>query len=131
MVRITLFFLCFLAVSASALDRFWDARYTFGPEFMVKDRFTVGAGFYTEYEEDAALPVNIQIGINDYWEVGGKIFFTTYNGLDNIYAHLDAGAKYRFQSNATLQADILVGLGHDFFHLQFPPNHRQKFQRPL
>lgn len=113
MARIILIFLSILTVSVSALDRFWDARYTFGPEFMVKDRFTLGAGFYTEYQEDASFPLNIQIALSDYWEVGGKLFFTTYEKLESIYAYIDVGAKYRFQPNSTLQMDILMGLNHD------------------
>ena len=112
MVRVILLVLMLLAVYASALDRLWDTRYTFGPEFMVQDRFTVGAGFYTAYIEDGTLPINAQVAINDYWEFGGKIFSTTNDKLETINTFADIGAKYRIREYGTLEADFLLGLNN-------------------
>lgn len=113
MVRVILIVLMLLAVCASALDRLWDTRYTFGPEFMVRDRFTVGTGFYTAFIEDGTLPMNAQVAINDYWEFGGKIFFTTNDKLETINAFGDIGAKYRIREYATVEADLLFGLNNN------------------
>lgn len=101
-----------LAASASALDRIWDARYTFGPEFLAKDRISVGGGFYTNFEEDGYLPLNVQLAINDYIEIGGKLLFDTEDDLESVQAYVDLGAKYRLFEYSTIGIDYLVGVGN-------------------
>lgn len=110
--RTSLLLISFCATSALALDRIWDARYTFGPEFLSRDRFSVGGGFYTNYEEDAYLPLNVQLAINDYWEIGGKLLFDTEDNLETVQAYADFGAKYRLFEYSTVGADFLVGIGN-------------------
>lgn len=112
MFRRIIIALCVLAACACALDRIWDTRYTFGPEFPAEDRFSVGTGFYTTYNEDGTIPTNIQIGINDQWEMGGKIFFSTHDKLESVQAFADVGAKYKFQELSTVGADFLVGVNN-------------------
>ncbi len=106
-------FLLALSSGAFALDRIWDTRYTFGPEFMTRDRISVGAGFYTNYEEDGYLPINAQLAINDYWEIGGKILFDTEDNLESVQTYVDLGGKFRIFEYSTIEADILFGIGND------------------
>ncbi len=108
-----LFTVLTLSVSSFALDRIWDTRYTFGPEFMTRDRISVGAGFYTNYEEDGYLPFNAQLAINDYWEIGGKLLFDTEDNLESVQAYLDLGGKFRIFEYSTIEADFLFGIGND------------------
>ena len=108
-----LFLLAFTAVSAFALDRIWDTRYTFGPEFMTRDRMSLGAGFYTNYEEDAYLPLNAQLAISDYWEIGGKLLFDTEDALESVQSYMTLGTKYRVFEYSTIEADFLFGIGTD------------------
>lgn len=112
MVRVFFTALVLFATCACALDRLWDTRYTFGPEFLTRDRFTVGTGFYTAFIEDGTVPVNTQIALSDYLECGGKLFFTTQDDLETVHAFADIGAKYRVQEYATVEADILVGINN-------------------
>ena len=100
------------AVSASALDRIWDTRYTFGPEFMTQDRISLGAGFYTNYQEDGYLPLNAQLAINDYIEIGGKLLFDTEDDFESVQTYLDVGAKYRIFEYSTIEMDFLIGIGN-------------------
>ncbi|MBP5248238.1 MAG: hypothetical protein J6Z31_10350 [Fibrobacter sp.] len=112
LLRISLLLTIFLVASASALDRIWDARYTFGPEFMVRDRTSIGAGFYTNYQEDGYLPMNAQLAINDYWEIGAKLLFDSEDNLESIQSYVDVGGKYRILEYSTIGADFLIGVGN-------------------
>ncbi len=112
LIRNTVLLLVLGAVSSFALDRIWDARYTFGPEFLTRDRFSAGGGFYTNYEEDGYLPLNIQIAINDFWEIGGKLLFETEDDLESVQTYVDVGAKYRVFEYSTVGADFLIGVGN-------------------
>ncbi len=112
LIRTSLLLTVFLAVSASALDRIWDARYTFGPEFLVRDRTSIGAGFYTNYEEDGYLPINAQLAINDFWELGAKLLFDSEDNLKSVQSYVDMGAKYRVFEYSTIGADFLIGVGN-------------------
>jgi hypothetical protein len=80
---------------------------------MVQDRFSVGAGYHTACIEDGTIPINTQIAINDYWEFGGKIFFTTNDKLETIQTFMDGGVKYRLREYATLEADFLFGINNN------------------
>lgn len=110
--RNSILLLALCATSSLALDRIWDARYTFGPEFLTRDRFSAGGGFYTNYEEDGYLPLNVQVAINDFWEIGGKVLFDTEDDLESVQAYVDFGAKYRIFEYSTIGADFLVGVGN-------------------
>ncbi len=110
--RTSLSVLLLLSGSALALDNIWDARYTFGPEFLSRDRISVGGGFYTNYQEDGYLPVNAQLAINDYLEIGGKLLFDTEDDLETVQTYVDFGAKYRIFEYSTIEADFLVGIGN-------------------
>lgn len=112
LIRNTVLLLVLGAVSSFALDRIWDARYTFGPEFLTRDRFSAGGGFYTNYEEDGYLPLNIQVAINDFWEIGGKLLFETEDDLESVQTYVDVGAKYRIFEYSTVGADFLIGVGN-------------------
>ncbi len=112
LIRNTVLLLVLGAVSSFALDRIWDARYTFGPEFLTRDRFSAGGGFYTNYEEDGYLPLNIQVAINDFWEIGGKLLFETEDDLESVQTYVDVGAKYRVFEYSTVGADFLIGVGN-------------------
>jgi len=80
---------------------------------MTKDRISVGGGFYTNYQEDGFVPINAQLALNDYWEIGGKLLFDTEDNLESVQTYLDLGAKYRVLEYSTLEADILVGLDNN------------------
>lgn len=110
--RTSLLLIIWLAASASALDRIWDTRYTFGPEFLVRDRTSLGAGFYTNYQEDGYLPINAQLAINDFWEVGAKLLFDSEDDMESVQSYVDVGAKYRIMEYSTIGADFLIGIGN-------------------
>ena len=112
LIRTSLLFAFLLVANASALDRIWDARYTFGPEFLVRDRTSIGAGFYTNYEEDGYLPINAQLAINDYWEIGAKLLFDSEDDFGSIQSYVDVGGKYRVLEYSTIGADFLIGVGN-------------------
>ncbi len=112
LLRTSLFFALLFVAYASALDRIWDARYTFGPEFLVRDRTSIGAGFYTNYEEDGYLPINAQLAINDYWEIGAKLLFDSEDDFESVQSYVDVGAKYRVLEYSTVGADFLIGVGN-------------------
>lgn len=112
LIRTSLLFAFLLVANASALDRIWDARYTFGPEFLVRDRTSIGAGFYTNYEEDGYLPINAQLAINDYWEIGAKLLFDSEDDFGSIQSYVDVGGKYRVLEYSTVGADFLIGVGN-------------------
>ena len=112
LIRTSLLFALLFVAYASALDRIWDARYTFGPEFLVRDRTSIGAGFYTNYEEDGYLPINAQLAINDYWEIGAKLLFDSEDDFGSIQSYVDVGGKYRVLEYSTIGADFLIGVGN-------------------
>lgn len=105
--------LALLASSALALDPLYDVRYTFGPEILVPDEFTAGGGFFTRFEEDISLPLNVKIGIDEFWEFGAKLTPGTQDKLESVQSYIDLGVKYRFTSYSAFQADAMLGVNND------------------
>lgn len=113
MKRLVLLLLAIAVNSALALDRMYDVRYTFGPEILVPENFSAGGGFFTQFEEDLTVPFNLQVGVNEFWEVGAKLSMATYDKLETVQGFLDLGAKYRFTSYSAFQADAMLGLNNE------------------
>jgi hypothetical protein len=100
-----------------ALDPMYDYRYTLAPEIVVPNAFHVGFGGYTYFNEDLRGIFNIQLGLNDYTEIGLKYSAGTNDDWlitktkERAIRHIiDVGAKYAISQNMALQADVPIAL---------------------
>ena len=119
-VSIIVFLFAFNA--SHALDPIYDYRYTMGPEILVPDAFFVSGGFYSRWNADGMLVLNMQLGLTDNIEIGAKFLGGTNDnwvisdknrGNRDIIPVLDVGAKFAISPHLSLQADIPIALNNE------------------
>lgn len=101
-----------LASNSFALDRIWNMRYTFGPDFRQSPKFAGGVGLRSDFGSNVLFPINIMGQIAKDWDIGAKVDVYTYNQLDNVEASVDFGGRYRF-GGAFLELDGYFGLNRN------------------
>jgi hypothetical protein len=116
--------LALIFTTSHALDPMYDYRYTLGPEILVPDAFSFGAGAFSRWNEDLTLVTNIQLGLSRDFEMGIKFMGGTNDDwvLDrSIKPHdpwkilplINIGGKYAISPRLCLQADVPIALNID------------------
>jgi hypothetical protein len=115
--------LMFAFSAAYALDPMYNYRYTLGPEILIPDVFQTGAGFWTHYNADGVIGLNVQLGVLDVFEIGAKYMagtnerwiLTKGRHSESFNTHIvDVGAKYAVTPNVSLQVDVPMAINRNW-----------------
>lgn len=106
------FVVAMFAANSFALDRIWNMRYTYGPDFRQSPKFAAGVGLRSDFGSNVLFPVNIMGQLAKDWDIGAKLDVYTYNQLDNVETSVDFGTRYRF-NGAFFEIDGYFGLNRD------------------
>lgn len=98
-----------LTSGAFALDRIWNMRYTYGPDFRPAPKFAAGVGLRSDFGSNLLFPVNLMGQLAKDWDIGAKVDIYSYNQMDNVEASVDFGTRFRFKSSF-LELDGYFGL---------------------
>ncbi|NLB62996.1 MAG: hypothetical protein GX801_02675 [Fibrobacter sp.] len=100
----------FLSSPAWALIKLHDIRYTLYPDPFIPDRAFISASFQTKWQADGSFIGSTQFGINDRFEVGGKIFTETERRFEKNTVLLNLGTKIALFEDDFVQIDGIVGI---------------------
>ena len=114
MIKKLVLAIAFLSIYASALDRMWDARYTFGPEIRSYSKMGFGVGLRTGFNSDVMMPLNFQARLGKDIGFGGKLFFVSNDKLEHVEGNIDLGAKFNIKSNSYVGIDGCFALNRNY-----------------
>lgn len=113
MIRKLLFVIAFFSIYASALDRMWDARYTFGPEIRSYSKMGFGVGLRSGFNTDVTMPLNFQARLGKDIGFGAKLFFISSDKLESVEGNIDVGAKFNLSTNSYVGIDGCFALNRN------------------
>lgn len=111
--KLILALVALLSVNALALDRIWDMRYTYGPDFRPAPKFAAGVGLRSDFGDNVVIPVNLMGELAKEWDLGVKVDVFAYNEMENVVASVDFGGRYRFKPGSFIELDGYFGLNRN------------------
>jgi len=89
-----------------------DYRYNLKPEVFIPDESELYGGFQTHWDGDGSFQGGFRFGINDLFEMGSRVYFSTEEQVAKRFILIDLGLKFALNQSSALQADALLGINN-------------------